>query len=129
MAFLVDTHTFVWFLTEDKKLSKKVSEILQMAEKGEETIIIPTIVLAEIMYICEKKKIGLYFKDIIEKLKDSVNYIVCDLDLDTIIKANEIDNIIELHDRIIVASAMLTDSKILTKDENIGRSDYVETIW
>ena len=56
MTFLVDTHTLVWFLTKDKKLSGKVVEILRKVEDGEETVIIPTIVLAEIMYICEKKK-------------------------------------------------------------------------
>lgn len=129
MAFLVDTHTLIWFLTGDKKLSARVVEILRRVEDGEETVIIPTIVLAELMYICEKKKAELSFQKIIEKLKDSVNYIVYDLDFDTIIKANEIHKILELHDRIIVASAILTDSKILTKDENIKKSGYVDIIW
>ncbi len=129
MAFLVDTHTLIWFLTKDNKLSARVIEILKRAEDGEETIIIPTIVLAEIMYICERKKVGLSFSKIIEGLKGSVNYIVYDLDIDTIIKANELNKILELHDRIIVASAILTDSKILTKDENIRKSNYVDAIW
>ena len=32
-------------------------------------------------------------------------------------------------DRIIVAIALLSDSKILTKDEKIASSNYVEVIW
>ncbi len=129
MTFLVDTHTLVWFLAKDKKLSGKVIEILRKVEHGEETVIIPTIVLAEIMYICEKKKAKLSFRSIMDMLKDSVNYLVCDLDFDTLIKAMELDKIREIHDRIIVASALLTDSTILTKDKNIKESGYVKTIW
>ena len=116
-------------LAADNKIGRNAFEVLRKADEGEETIIIPTIVLAEIMYICERKKLGLSFHDIIEKLKDSTNYITYDLDVDTIIKANEIDKIVELHDRIIVASAMLTNSDILTKDENIKKSNHVKVVW
>ncbi len=129
MASLVDTHTLIWFLTKDKRLGRKAIEVLRKAESGDGTVIIPTIVLAEIMYICGKNKAELSFNKVLEKLIGSVNYLVCDLDIDTIIKASELDKIMEIHDRIIVASALLTGSKILTKDENIKESNYVEAVW
>jgi len=41
--FVVDTHALVWFLSNDKRLSSKVGEIL---ESPAVFLLIPTIVLA-----------------------------------------------------------------------------------
>jgi PIN domain nuclease of toxin-antitoxin system len=53
-VFVVDTHTLVWFLSNDKRLSSKVGEIL---ESPEVFLLIPTIVLAEITHLHRKGRI------------------------------------------------------------------------
>jgi PIN domain nuclease of toxin-antitoxin system len=35
----------------------------------------------------------------------------------------------ELHDRIIVATSMLLDAKLITKDAKIAASKVVEVVW
>lgn len=40
-----------------------------------------------------------------------------------------IKDISEMHDRIITAIAIITDSTLITKDEEIAKSGTVETIW
>ena len=55
--FVADTHAVVWYLSKDRRLSPKVSEIFHSSEKGKFIIIISTIVLAEILYLAEKKKL------------------------------------------------------------------------
>ncbi len=129
MSYVLDTHSLIWFLTSNNKIGKNALELLRKADEGKEEIIVPTVVLAEILYICEKKKVAIKFREILERIKDSSNYIIYDLNLEVILKLEELDKIHELHDRIIIATAILSNSKIITKDEAITESGYAEIIW
>jgi len=40
--YVTDTHGFLWFLSKDKRLSKKALEIFRACDKGKETIVIPS---------------------------------------------------------------------------------------
>ena len=81
------------------------------------------------MYICEKNKVAIKFKEIFEKINEKDNYIVYDLNLEVILKLEELSKIHELHDRIILATAVLSDSKIITRDGPIKESNYAEVVW
>lgn len=70
MYHVTDTHSLVWYLTEDKKLSKSALSIFTKADNGDTIIIVPTIVLAEIIHICEKKKKNLEIKNVMDMLKN-----------------------------------------------------------
>jgi len=129
MLYITDTHSLVWFLSDYSKLGKNALGIFNKAEEGKCIVFIPTIVLAEVMYICEKKKVSVKFKDILKKLENSLNYIVYNLDLEVLIKSQDLVKINELHDKIITATAQIVKAKILTKDENIKNSGYAETVW
>lgn len=129
MLYVADTHSLIWFLSDPKKLGKNASKIFDKAEEGRCVIVIPTIVLAEIMYISEKKKANIKFMDILRKLQNSLNYVVYNLDLEVLIKSKDLIKINELHDRIIIATAQIIGAKILTRDENITTSAYAEVVW
>jgi predicted nucleic acid-binding protein len=55
MDHVTDTHSIVWYFTDDPRLSRRALEAFEKTIK-EGTIIIPTVVLAEIMYIAGKGK-------------------------------------------------------------------------
>ena len=129
MIYVADTHSLIWFLTNSKKLSIKAKEIFLKAERGETIIIIPTISLMELLYICKKKEITHEFKDILSKLKRGLNYMVWDLNLEVVLKCTDLKKVVEMHDRIIVATAKIIKGKIITKDHNIEEANYVETVW
>ena len=95
MYYVADAHGIIWYLTEDKKLGKKANSIFNRADNGEEIIIIPTIVLAEIMHICNKRKLNIKIKDILEKIKGSLNYVPYSLDLDVLETAENINGAIK----------------------------------
>ena len=60
MSIVTDTHALYWFLTADKRLSRAAKNTIEESE----TIIIPTIVLLEFLYLFQKKKyvhIDMYF--------------------------------------------------------------------
>ncbi len=129
MIYVTDTHPLLWFLSDDPKLSRKAKEIFLEAEKGESTLVIPSIVLAELMYVFEKQDAGNNFRILLENIKIAENYEIYPLDIETLEKAFDIKTIKELHDRIIVASAQLLDCEIITKDEQITNSKEAKCIW
>jgi PIN domain nuclease of toxin-antitoxin system len=127
--FVTDAHAFLWFLSGDKKLSKKALNAFRLCDEGKEIIVVPSIVLLECMYVCEKKRVALEFQQIMRKIEGTFNYPVYPLDEEVILECYSIRQIVEAHDRIIVATARLLDAKLITKDENIMDSKMVETFW
>ncbi len=127
--FLTDTHAILWFIAEDKRLPAKIREIFLKAEKGEVQIIIPTIVLAELLYICEKGKAPLPLIYVIERIKMSTGFKVVPFDLDVLEEMLDLPKDLEMHDRIICATAILYDAIIITKDKILTKLGKVKTIW
>lgn len=129
MHYVTDSHSLIWYLTEDNRLGKNASSIFTKADKGEEVIIVPTIVLAEIIYICEKKKVDIEIKQIISKIKDSLNYIIYNLNIEILEEVITLKEISEMHDRILVTTTKLLDAVLITKDREIMKSKIVRTVW
>ena len=68
MDYVTDTHSLVWYFTEDPRLSKKALEAFERTvEKN--VIIVPTIVLAEIMFISKKGDVNITFEETLKKLE------------------------------------------------------------
>lgn len=130
MIYVTDTHSFLWYLSEDERLSKMAKLVFDGAEDGQNAIVIPTIVLAESLHILEEGKFStLAFKDIIRKVESGWNYTELPLDITIIKKMEEFNKLPELHDRIIAASAAILNAELITKDSKIKNSGYVRTIW
>lgn len=63
---MTDAHSLVWCFTEDSRLSKNASGAFEETiEEG--IIIVPSIVLAEIMFIAKKGKISLSFEETLRR--------------------------------------------------------------
>lgn len=126
MFYVVDTHPLIWYLAE--KLPKKVDDIFKDSEAGNSVIFVPTIALAECYYLSKKRKIELNFEDILGKIKRSSNFLITPFNADIIELFPKI-NIEEIHDKIIVSTAKLLNTALITKDRKIRDSKIVETIW
>lgn len=126
--YVTDTHSFLWYLQHDEKLGSKAKLVFEACDNESEVIIIPSIVLIESIFICEKKKIEMKFQHILERLKTASNYYIYPLDEEIVLECSKI-NLKEPHDRIIVATARLLDASLITNDENIKESKLVKTVW
>ena len=130
MIYVTDTHPFLWYISEDERLSKRAASIFDDAENGDVTIVVPTIVLAESLYLIEEERLlKVKFTDVISKLEIGRNYTTIPLNIKVIKKVEELKKIRELHDRIIVASASILNAELITKDKIIIKTGYVKTIW
>lgn len=128
MYYVTDTHAFLWYLTDSPELSQKARAIFDSCDRGEATIIIPAIVLLESIDIFDKKKIQLNFDEIVFKILQANNFIFSEIDWSLILKVNKVKGLKDLHDRIIIATAQLFNSSLISKDRVI-KDFYKDTIW
>ena len=128
--YIIDTHGLVWFLENSQKLGEKAREAFLNEDSK---LIVPTIVLAEIKFLFEKKKFSTSLDKVFRIITNDPRCIVHPLDLDVICL---IPITLEIHDAIIVATGLFYNKKlysedvvIITKDEEITNSELVRTIW
>ncbi|MEQ8190104.1 MAG: PIN domain-containing protein [Candidatus Eremiobacterota bacterium] len=128
MEYLADTVAVLRFLADTGKIGSKARKIFEETEKGEHIIWISIISIVEIMYLAEKNRIPVNLEDFIEKIKVNRNYKLIDLDLDIVRTANRLSGL-ELHDRLIVATAKYMDIPLITSDSIITNSGFIEILW
>ena len=126
MLYVTDTHALVWYILDT--LPESANKVFTSAEKGESTIFVPTIVLAECFYLVEKGRVNFNFDDLLKRIEMGKNFISTSLDLQVITLLPEI-KIGELHDRIIVATAKILNAGLITRDRKIKEAEIVEIVW
>jgi len=126
--YVIDTQALIKFMNGVKVISTIVDEILRKTDAGENIIVIPSVVIFEIAYLHEKKRIPVSVTDIERIISGSLNYIEEPLTLDVIKSAFEINDIPELHDRLIAGTARYLDLPLITNDPIILRSDFVKSV-
>lgn len=129
MILVLDTHPLVWFLEASPRLSTKArSAIFEPASE----LVIPTIVLAEITYLYERKRIATPVSAIRQRLLASNNTVLFPLDERVV---EEMPTSLDIHDAIIVATGLVyrhaqqQDVVIVTKDEMITKSQLIDVLW
>lgn len=131
--YFVDAHTLLWHLTNDSRLGKSAAEVLRDAASR---LFLPAIALAEALFILERKA-GLYAlteQQLLESIRQDARIEVVGLDEAVLVKTLDCTVIPEMHDRQIVATALLTqeagvDVAILTRDANITHSGLISCVW
>jgi len=122
--FVTDTQALVKFMMGKKVINEKAHQAFLAADKGRAAIIIPAIVLVEMLYLFEKHRISISLFQTDELLK-SQNYQFEPLGLEILRTASEIDDIPEMHDRLIAATACYLDLPLITNDPVIRGSRFV----
>jgi predicted nucleic acid-binding protein len=123
-SFVTDTQALVKFMMGKKVINDKSHRAYQSADKGKATIIIPAIVLMEMLYLFEKNRIDVGLLQT-EELFKSQNYQFEPLNFDILKTASEINDIPELHDRLIAATARYLKLPLITNDPVIEDSKFV----
>jgi PIN domain nuclease of toxin-antitoxin system len=128
MDYVTDTHSLVWYFTDDARLSiKALKAFEQTTEEG--IMIVPAIVLAEIMFIAKKGRITLTFEETLKKIEEYENFQIAPLDTDILKRAEKIEVVLEMHDKLIVATSVHYNATLITKDEKIAKSNACLVIW
>lgn len=128
MNYLLDTHTFLWFLEGNNNLSEKARISIENTEN------IKFISIASIWEVAIKLNLGKLKLDIkLEELKEEIlknNFEILPLDFEHII---ELSNLEEIHkdpfDRLIISQAISEKLTIISKDSNFSLYSRVKLFW
>lgn len=124
MNVLIDTHSLLWFLTENQSLSSKAKTSIEQSR----IIYVPTIVLLELLYVLQKKDQTNKFSKFLKEIKNNSRYITIAVDIAVVEEASRKPIGLEMHDRIIVACAEILKVPVITMDKKIKQT-YSKTIW
>ncbi|MGR3218834.1 MAG: type II toxin-antitoxin system VapC family toxin [Candidatus Anammoxibacter sp.] len=129
MHVVTDTHSWIWFLTSNPRLSPNAKLTLSDTSN---IIIIPSIVMMEIRYLYQHKRINLSFDEVLKQCEACKNIILYSLDI-SIVTAAPIN--LDIHDAIIVGTAIQLSRELgrpvplVTEDKAITNSRLVDVIW
>jgi len=125
----LDAHTLIWYFhTESNiKLSQRALTVIMEAEESG-IIYVPSVAMLEILRLIEKGKFPLSYDDLLFHIEQSIAYNLISLDNELLKTVPDVTDRLELHDRVIVATAIFTDTSLVSKDIKISKV-YDRVIW
>ncbi len=102
---------------------------MREADQGHHTIAISGVTLMEILYLSERRRIPSGLESLGNLLAQSANYTVVAIGFEVVNAAAGIDDVPELHDRLIAGTAAWLGVPILTNDPVMTHSRHVQTVW
>lgn len=130
MSYVVDTVAFVKYLQDE--LPPAVDKIFKAAERGEDVLFVPQIVMGEFIYLSLRNRLKVEdpiatVREVL-RLMDTSGYLrMIDMDTATWEEFIELE-VPELHDRMVCAIAKAKNTAVITPDRDIAKSG-IEVIW
>ncbi|KIH75475.1 PIN domain nuclease, a component of toxin-antitoxin system (PIN domain) [Geoalkalibacter ferrihydriticus] len=128
----LDTHTLIWLLSEPEKLSPSAAAAIDHVGQTHSKMYISAITIVEIVYLVEKSRIPQEALELLlEAIDDpSTGLVVDTVDLDAALAIQQIprNDVPDMPDRLIAASALHFEIPLITRDEKIRKSP-TQTIW
>jgi PIN domain nuclease of toxin-antitoxin system len=132
LAAIADTHTVVWYIYKDKRLSETAKTFLDDAAADGQQIGLSAITLVEIVYLSEKGKIHPDTLDRVLAALNSADGAWIEIPIDhAIVQALQHikrDIVPDMPDRLIAATAFHYDVPVVSRDRKIQVST-VKTVW
>jgi len=132
LAAVADTHAVIWYIFGDTRISAKAQKTIDEAARNGRYVGISTMTLAEIVYLNEKKRIASdTLSRLITLLRDPEN-VLTEIPIDSGIVESMIhiprQDIPDLPDRVIAATALSLGVPIITRDRKIQAAN-LQSLW
>jgi PIN domain nuclease of toxin-antitoxin system len=130
--YVVDTHALVWFLEGNPRLGANARAVLQDPVSR---LYLPVIALAEACWVVERGRCTIpSVAALLADVDADPRLAVVPLDRAILDRSHPLSAISEMHDRLIVATALQLASTgsaipLLTCDTNITASGLVPLVW
>ena len=129
---LLDTHVWIWFISNPELLSEKAGKAIDASVK-ENAVFISSISAWEMALLVARKRLELTLDVADWVAKSGMLSFIQFVPVDNAIAIKSVRLHEPFHhdpaDRIIIASAMFLGAPLITKDHRIRRYPQVKTIW
>jgi PIN domain nuclease of toxin-antitoxin system len=128
MRLLVDTHTFLWWHTGDRRLPGSMRELI---ETGDHDLLLSVASVWEMVLKVARGRLrlGIALDRFLAEVRETQGFIAMPIEQPHALAVLQLpDHHKDPFDRMIVAQARVEGLPIVTRDPNIRRYD-VETIW
>ena len=129
---VLDTHTWIWFISKPEVLSKRAKKAVSAAVK-EKSVLISSISAWEVALLVIKKRLTLSL-DVTDWIAKSEGLpFIQFIEISNSIAVKSVNLPQPLHsdpaDRIIIATALTVGVPLVTKDKKLIDYPHVKTIW
>lgn len=132
IAGVADTHTALWHLFGDKRLSATAEAFINEAATARRKIAISTISLAEVVYLIEKNRLPpLAYDELMQALADPEHIFTEAVFSAAIVQSMRQVSRAEMPDmpdRMVAATAFYFNVPVISRDRRI-RAASLKTIW
>ncbi len=129
MIYVFDTHTLVWYVSDDPRLSSQAQAIM---DDPLSNFVVPTMVLVEIQFLNAKKRFATDLSTVYTDFIEAKNCTVYPLNEDVV---SQVPTGLDIRDSIITATALVYRDllkqpvTLITKDGKITQSGLIQTLW
>jgi PIN domain nuclease of toxin-antitoxin system len=129
---VADTHTVIWYLFADERLSATARAAIEDAASSGDQIAFSSITLAEIIYLSEKGRIPMATLERLLTVLDREDTVLVEIPFDRHIalalRQIERNQVPDLPDRLIAATALYLGLPLISRNHRIQVAG-LKTIW
>lgn len=132
IAAVADTHTALWYLFDDGRLSVAAGDFIDKSAMAGSQILVSSISLAEIVYLIEKNRLPANAYTDLKVALDDPGHVLKEAPftvevVDAMRLVSRAD-VPDMPDRIVAATAVYFGVPVISRDGKISASN-VQTIW
>jgi PIN domain nuclease of toxin-antitoxin system len=132
IAGVADTHTALWYLFDDARLSAPAGDFIDRAAALRRSVLVSAISLAEIVYLIEKGRVPVNaYADLRSALADPDHVLKeapFTVEIVDAMRSVSRAAVADMPDRIVAATAVYYGVPVLSRDGRI-RGSNVQTVW
>lgn len=130
---VVDTHAFIWWLTDTRRrLGRRARAFFDSVDRGEAVVSVPAMVLVELGEAVQYGDVSLSesFGHFVDRLALTPSrYHLVPLTPEIVVRSQDLFSIAERGDRLIAATAAQLDYPLITRDPAIAAAGGVRHVW
>jgi PIN domain nuclease of toxin-antitoxin system len=132
IAAVADTHTALWHLFGDPRLSTAAGDFIDDAAKARQKIAVSSISLAEVVYLVEKNRIPeAAYRELTQALADPEHvFTEAPLTAAVVQAMRQVSRaeVPDMPDRIVAATAVYFNVPVISRDRRIMAAS-LKTVW